>query len=290
MNVRPVVWHKKSMMALEGAGVVLHRAFGYPEKERFDPFLLLDDFRSNDPSQYRAGFPYHPHRGIDTITIMLEGSVEHEDSLGNRGIIMNGGAQWMTAGSGIIHQEMPKPGPDGAMGGFQLWANMPAAHKMDPPRYRELTGSDIPQFEIPGASIRLLSGTLLGKTGAVTDTSAAPTVCLVTMDADNSVFLDTPADYNAFIYIAGGSLSTEDRPGSVFYENRDLLHLGTGSRIALHSGRQGAFLLIGMGRPLGEPIAWQGPIVMNTTDELDKAFRELREGTFLKHKPGFKAH
>jgi redox-sensitive bicupin YhaK (pirin superfamily) len=265
-----------SKATTEGAGVHLRRAFGYAELPRFDPFLMLDDFRSSNPDQYLEGFPWHPHRGIETITYMLEGSVEHADSLGNRGVIGPGGVQWMTAGGGIIHQEMPKPGPDGRMGGFQLWANLPAANKLMPPRYRELTDEDIPRVAIPGGEVLVLAGTLGGITGPVTDVVTAPEYLDLRLQAGASLLHPTPPGHTVFAYVFAGELLL----GGRLLSDHSLVLCGDGDHVNLKGGPRGASLLLVSGRPIGEPIAWRGPVVMNTDEEIRQAFEDYRNGTF----------
>lgn len=263
----------------EGAGVHLHRVFGHHEAPMFDPFLLLDDFRSDTPDDFLKGFPWHPHRGIETITYVLTGDVEHGDSLGNSGVISDGDVQWMTAGSGIIHQEMPKGNGSGHMHGFQLWTNLPASYKMMRPRYQGFTASRIP--EIPtseGSLIKVIAGTVAGTTGPVTDIVTSP-VYIDCMVPQGALFRHTsPADHTALIY----GIEGKGRIGETDIENRQLAHLSEGTEIVVEASETLFRFLLVTGKPIGEPVAWQGPIVMNTQEELDRAFTEYRSGTFVK--------
>jgi redox-sensitive bicupin YhaK (pirin superfamily) len=283
MRTRPVSQTLRARPTTEGAGVRLHRVFGFGQTEPFDPFLLLDDFRSDRPEDWRAGFPWHPHRGIETITYVLAGSVEHQDSLGNRGVIGSGDVQWMTAGRGIIHQEMPKGDPAGRVYGFQLWANLPARLKMTAPRYQEVKAADIPLVTTEeGARIRVVCGSVLGTRGPVEGVAANPTFLDVTLPPGTSVALPTAADHTAFAYaIAGDGRFAADTPQPSPATNGTLSLFGPGDRItATASGAEWRFLFAS-GRPLREPVAWRGPVVMNTREELDRAFREIEQGTFL---------
>ncbi len=273
----------KSKPTIEGAGVHLKRAFGYSESPRLDPFLLLDDFRSDDPEDYIAGFPWHPHRGIETVTYMLEGRVEHGDSMGNKGIIRAGDVQWMTAGSGIIHQEMPK-GSNGHMGGFQLWVNLPSMHKMMEPRYREVKNEQIPEVSIDkGISIRIISGEVNGKRGPVRDIVVDIQYLDVTMEPGTEFEHAIKKGYRAFAYVIEGSgYFDSGKAGSTGKEH--LVIFTDGDNVKITSvDKKLRFLLIS-GKPLGEPVAWYGPIVMNTEEELRIAFEEYRNGTFIKHR------
>jgi quercetin 2,3-dioxygenase len=272
---------------LEGAGVQLKRAFGYYEVPLFDPFLLLDDFRNDEPNKYLRGFPWHPHRGIETITYILEGAVEHGDSLGNKGTLSSGDIQWMTAGSGIIHQEMPKGSPDGMMLGFQLWANLPASHKMMPPRYQDVKAADVPEVIVDKVvKIRVLCGEINGVKGPVQDIIIDPEYLDITIPANNEYFHPTKMGYTVFIYVIGGSGTVgEERTrgeGGTFVENQTLVLFDDGDRVDLKAGSEDLRLLLVSGKPLKEPIAWGGPIVMNTQDELDLAFEEYRSGRFIR--------
>jgi hypothetical protein len=268
-----------SQPTLEGAGVHLRRAFGFHNPKAFDPFLLLDDFRSGDPSLYLKGFPWHPHRGIETITYMLEGEVEHGDSLGNRGVIRPGEVQWMTAGSGIIHQEMPKGDAQGRMGGFQLWANLPAAQKMMPPRYREITREQIPTVSLEnGVQVRVICGEVAGVRGPAEDIVIQPKYLDVTLPANTSFSHATHPQDTVFAYIIEG---TGTSAGSAL-ERHNLVLFNSGDQVSFESAEVGMRFLLVSGQPLGEPIAWRGPIVMNTQAELETAFSDLRQGTFIK--------
>ncbi|MDR3576470.1 MAG: pirin family protein [Anaerolineaceae bacterium] len=291
----------KSKPTIEGAGVYLKRAFGFGETHLFDPFLLLDDFRSDDPEKYLAGFPWHPHRGIETITYMLRGTVEHGDSMGNRGVIAAGDVQWMTAGSGIIHQEMPKGDTDGSMYGFQLWANLPKTHKMMDPRYRDVKDATIPTINRPdGVQIRVICGEVDGQLGPVQDVVIDPEYIDVTVPAKTEFIHPTKPGHTVFAYVIDGKgtfcgqkdpYSYEVEGANYFDLQRDPF-LGNGSLIVFKDGDQikvttedfdVRFLLIS-GQPIKEPVAWYGPIVMNTTAELQQAFEEFQNGTFIKHK------
>jgi hypothetical protein len=279
--------------------VQLRRAFGFHDTALFDPFLLLDDFRGDRPEQFIAGFPWHPHRGIETITYMLEGSVEHGDSLGNEGFIRPGEVQWMTAGRGIIHQEMPKPNDRGRMGGFQLWANLPAAKKMIPPRYQEFGRDDFPVAPLDGgARAVVVCGTLGGREGPVNSVAVAPGFFDVSAPAGSKFELATSPDHNAIAYVIDGRAYFDERRDPRAWEIRDdgytrrspdpmpgnhtLIRFGPGDAVRVETGPIDPvrFLLM-TGRPLREPVAWGGPIVMNTREELQTAFRQLEDGTFL---------
>jgi len=296
-RVRKVV---KSHATVEGAGVQLHRAIGFGRPEEYDPFLLLDDFRSDTPADYSAGFPWHPHRGMETITYVLRGEVEHQDSLGNRGVISAGDLQWMSAGSGIIHQEMPKGDAAGSMHGFQLWANLPASSKMSEPRYRGILSRDIPEVtDAGGALVKVIAGIVGGVTGPVRDVVTSPEYLDVTLPLGATFRRGVPAGHTVFAYVIGGRavFNHQDDPYSYeaegdnyFDEERDRLigdrHLvlfGDGDTVEVSAGEEPLRLLLVSGKPIGEPIAWSGPIVMNTQAELRTAFDELDRGTFIKH-------
>jgi quercetin 2,3-dioxygenase len=296
-RIRKVV---KSHATLEGAGVHLHRAIGLGEPEEYDPFLLLDDFRSDVPKEYRAGFPWHPHRGMETITYVLRGEVEHQDSLGNRGVIAPGDVQWMSAGSGIIHQEMPKGDERGAMYGFQLWANLPAADKMSEPRYRGIASADIPEVTDPsGAKIKIVAGSAEGVTGPVRDVATKPEYLDVTVPAGKTFTRATPRGHTVFAYIIGGNavFNHQDDPysyqaeGDTYFDqergrqigDRHLVLFADGDSVVVTAGAEELRFLLVSGKPIGEPIAWRGPIVMNTQEELRVAFAELDKKTFIKH-------
>ncbi len=298
MTTRSVAQIVKAKPTLEGAGVHLRRAFGFGDTAVHDPFLLLDDFRNDIPRDYLAGFPWHPHRGIETITYVLAGTVEHGDSLGNSGVIGPGDVQWMTAGKGIIHQEMPKGDVAGRMHGFQLWANLPARLKMMEPRYQGVTAAEIPVVtDDDGSEIRVVCGSFGGTTGPVDGIAAAPLyldVCVpprtckaLTVDAGRNVF--------AYVFAGAGSFCNASGPLAVPTEpvgwadttppsqvdNRSLVRFGPGDEIAVQAGDDGVRFLLVSGIPLRESVAWYGPIVMNTRQELQTAFEELRAGTFL---------
>jgi redox-sensitive bicupin YhaK (pirin superfamily) len=290
----------KAKPTVEGAGVHLKRVFGYPHAPEFDPFLLLDDFHSDNPDHYLPGFPWHPHRGIETITYVLHGAVEHGDSLGNRGVIEPGDVQWMTAGSGIIHQEMPKGQNDGTLWGFQLWANLPAARKMMDPRYRDVKGAHIPEVSLEnGIVAKVVSGELNGVRGPVRDVVVDPQYLDVSVPAGTRFSYGVKRGYTVFAYVVSGNAYFEserdpfryDVEGKNYFDfERDclivpesLVSFENGDEIAVSAGTAGVRFLLVSGRPIGEPIAWAGPIVMNSKDELRVAFDELRRGTFLKH-------
>jgi redox-sensitive bicupin YhaK (pirin superfamily) len=281
MSVRPVKRVSQSQPTLEGAGVHLCRAFGFGDTSDFDPFLLLDDFRNDKPENYRVGFPWHPHRGIETITYVLEGTVEHGDSLGHRGVISAGDIQWMTAGSGIVHQEMPNGDRQGHMYGFQLWANLPAALKMTEPRYQEIKSDDIPVVrESDGTEVRVVCGRFGDTTGPVRGVAADPIYLDISVPSEKTRSIPTDEGHNVFAYVFGGSGKFGRPPTET--ENHSLVVFGSGDEITVLAGKEGIRFLLVSGRPLKEPIAWYGPIVMNTQAELQKAFKELDNGTFLK--------
>ena len=282
MAVREVRFTSPSRPTIEGAGVHLHRAFGFGQETIFDPFLMLDDFRGDDPSLYRAGFPWHPHRGIETITYVIEGEVDHADSLGNKGAIGPGDVQWMTAGSGIIHQEMPRGDAGGRMGGFQLWANLPADRKMMDPRYFGLTAVDIPVARKGGATVRVISGTVDGLTGPVRGVVIEPEYFDVTLQPGTTWTHPAPRGRTAFAYLFGGSARFGDEAEELVAEKGKIVLFADGDLVSVSTGADGARLLYVGGKPLREPIAWGGPIVMNTAEQLDAAWRELEAGTFVK--------
>ncbi len=263
---------------IEGAGVHLNRVFGFSEVELFDPFLLLDDFRSDTPAHYLKGFPWHPHRGIETITYVLKGNVEHGDSLGNSGTISSGDVQWMTAGSGIVHQEMPKGDEEGAMHGCQLWANLPAKHKMTAPRYQEITADQIPEVSVDGAHVKVVAGEFGTTRGPVSDIFTDPEYLDVSLPEHGSFHRALPADHTVLLYAIEGSGTT----AGTTVTNRQLALYGPGDEVSVSAGPDGMRFLLLSGKPLREPIAWRGPVVMNTQEELDTAFREYQEGTFIK--------
>jgi redox-sensitive bicupin YhaK (pirin superfamily) len=273
------VW--SSVPTLEGAGVHLKRAFGFREVPRLDPFLLLDAFRSEDPADYRAGFPWHPHRGIETITYVLDGDVEHGDSMGNRGMISAGDVQWMTAGSGIVHQEMPKGDAKGQMWGFQLWSNLPASRKMMEPRYQEVKQAAIPRVTTPdGATVRVICGEVAGVRGPVREIVTDPECLDVSMPAGRSFTHPVTPGHTVFAYVIDGEGSFGEAGPRA---EGSLVLYGPGDHVVVTAERRAARFLLVAGRPLGEPVAWHGPVVMNTQEELRTAFREYEQGTFVKH-------
>ena len=298
MSIRPVKRIVEAQPAIEGAGVHLRRAFGFGATEDFDPFLLLDDFRNEDPAAYLAGFPWHPHRGIETITYVLAGTVNHGDSLGNTGTLGAGDVQWMTAGSGILHQEMPQGDPQGRMHGFQLWANLPAAHKMTAPRYQDIASGDIPEVtEDDGTKVRVICGEFWGKRGPVTGIAADPRYLDVSVPPGARRTLPVETSRHAFAYVFAGSGSFRDASspravpteqvqsdGSVLETvgNRSLVLFDRGDEVVVHAGEEGIRFLLVSGEPLKEPVAWRGPIVMNTDEELRQAWAELNDGTVIK--------
>lgn len=271
-----------SQPTLEGAGVHLQRVFGFQQApEAFDPFLLLDDFRSDDPALYLAGFPWHPHRGIETITYMLDGGVEHKDSLGNSGYIGSGDVQWMTAGRGIVHQEMPKGDEFKRMGGFQLWTNLPASHKMMPPRYQELKREQIPVVDLEGSGqVRVIAGQVGSVHGPVSKVITDPEYLDVSLPAGGEFSHPTQPGHTVLAYVISGSATFN--PDQSPLHNRQLAHFGDGDQVTAAAHDSATRFLLLAGRPLGEPIAWRGPIVMNTQEELRVAFEEYRNGTFIK--------
>lgn len=280
MSLRPVVKVNRSKPLLEGAGVKIKRAFGYRDIQTLDPFLMFDDFHSEDPQDYMAGFPLHPHRGIETVTYMINGEVEHRDSIGNHGVIRSGDVQWMTAGSGIMHEEMPRR-TEGMMQGFQLWVNLPQAHKMMSPRYREIKREDIPVVEPEmGVEVKVVAGEVDGATGPVKDLVVKVRYLDVEL-APNHIWEHTiPEDESAFVYVFQGKGSfdrTEEQFGP-----EHLVMFGEGDTFMAKSRQNGVRFLLASGRPLREPVAWGGPIVMNTEAELEEAFSELNRGTFIK--------
>jgi len=301
VSIRPVKRVLQSKPTMEGAGVKLRRAFGFGTTQEFDPFLLFDDFRNENPEDYLAGFPWHPHRGIETITYVLTGTVAHGDSLGNTGALGAGDVQWMTAGSGILHQEMPKGDPQGRMHGFQLWANLPASLKMTDPRYQDVAARDIPELtDDDGTRVRVICGTFWGQRGPVEGVAADPRYIDVWVPPGQRKTLPIETVRNAFAYVfeGGGTFRDSsapqpvrtDRVGQVVANaaddvgNRSLVLFDRGDEVTVHAGEQGIRFLLVSGKPIEEPVAWYGPIVMNTQDQLRQAYDELREGTFIKHR------
>jgi quercetin 2,3-dioxygenase len=281
-STRKIEHIQASRPTIEGAGVHLRRAFGSGQETLFDPFLMLDDFRGDDPALYRAGFPWHPHRGIETITYMLEGEVDHGDSLGNQGAIRAGDVQWMTAGSGIIHQEMPRGDERGRMGGFQLWANLPAAQKMIHPRYQGFSAAEIPEAKADGARVRVVCGRVGQTSGPVQGIAIDPELLDVDLSPDAEWSHPTPEGHTYFAYLFEGEARFGDDAETVVAGRGMLALFGDGDSLRAAAGGRGARFLVAGGRPLREPVAWRGPIVMNTREELDVAWRELDAGTFVK--------
>ena len=303
MSIRPVKRVVQSKPTLEGAGVHLRRAFGFGDTSEFDPFLLLDDFRNDDPDAYLAGFPWHPHRGIETITYVLAGTVDHGDSLGNRGSLGAGDVQWMTAGSGILHQEMPKGDPQGRMHGFQLWANLPSSLKMTKPRYQDVSTGDIPEvIDDDGTRVRVVCGSFWGKSGPVDGVAADPRYLDVFVPPGVRKRLAVETSRNAFAYVFEGTGAFRDasEPRRVQTErvgeaqaadaadttgtigNCSLVVFDRGDEVVVQAGETGVRFLLVSGQPIEEPVAWRGPIVMNTTEQLQQAYSELRAGMFIK--------
>ncbi len=300
MSIRPVLSSSTARPTLEGAGVKLHRAFGFHEPEAYDPFLLFDDFRGDRPEDYLAGFPWHPHRGIETITYVLAGEVTHEDSLGNRGALGAGDVQWMTAGSGIMHQEMPTQNPAGQMHGFQLWANLPSALKMTAPRYQDVKAADIPVIvDDDGTAVRVIVGRFWGRTGPVDGVAADPQYLDISVPAGVKKTFKVDTYKRTFAYVFEGAAAFADASGpqGVLLEkevagqevnirdlsgNRTVLRFGTGDEVTVQAGPEGVRFLLVSGSPIEEPVAWHGPIVMNTKDEIRQAMQDLRNGTFIR--------
>ncbi len=299
VNVRKIkkVWQSKP--TVEGAGVHLKRAFGFHEVPDLDPFLLFDDFHAANPALYLPGFPWHPHRGIETITYVLNGDVEHGDSMGNQGTISAGDIQWMTAGSGIIHQEMPKGDGSGLMWGFQLWANLPSSHKMMPPRYREVKRAQIPEVTLEnGAQVKIICGEVAGIQGPVRDIIIDPGYLDVFLPAHSTFVHPVKRSHTVFAYVVEGagffdverdSFAHEADGRNTFDFNRQclgeaetLITFGDGDAIAISTEERPLRFLLVWGKPIGEPVAWYGPIVMNTQEQLRTAFEEYRNGTFIK--------
>ena len=299
MSIRPVKQILESTPTVEGAGVKLRRAFGFGDTQEFDPFLLFDDFRNDRPLDYVAGFPWHPHRGIETITYVLAGEVEHGDSLGNRGTLGAGDVQWMTAGSGILHQEMPRGDQQGRMHGFQLWANLPASLKMTKPRYQDVAARDVPEVvDDDGTRVRVVCGTFWGRRGPVEGVAADPRYLDVKVPPNRRRTLPVETTRHAFAYVFEGSGNFRDAsaPRGVLMEavdgsetvqradagDRSLVLFDRGDEVVVQAGDRGIRFLLVSGTPLEEPVAWHGPIVMNTQEELRQAIAELRTGTFIK--------
>jgi len=301
MSIRPIRRIVQARPTIEGAGVKLRRAFGFGSTADFDPFLLLDDFRNDNPDDYLAGFPWHPHRGIETITYVLTGTVEHGDSLGNRGSLGAGDVQWMTAGSGILHQEMPRGDTHGRMHGFQLWANLPASLKMTAPRYQDVSSRDIPEvIDDDGTRVRVICGSFWGKAGPVDRVAADPRYLDVFVPPGRRKRLPVEMSRNGFAYVFAGSgtfrdaseprdVQTEqvgatDKTGPAETGNRSLVLFDRGDEVTVQAGEDGFRFLLVSGQPIREPVAWYGPIVMNTDEELRQAYAELRDGTFIRQR------
>lgn len=300
MSIRPVLESRKAQPTMEGAGVHLHRAFGFNDPKELDPFLLFDDFRNDRPEDYLRGFPWHPHRGIETITYVLAGTVEHGDSLGNAGRLGAGDVQWMTAGSGILHQEMPLGNARGQMHGFQLWANLPSHLKMTAPRYQDIKGAEIPEvIDDDGTSVKVIIGSFWGKKGPVDGISADPQYLDIFVPAGVRKTFKVDTYRRAFAYVFEGSARFADasRPEGVLLEkevmgqdlnirdlsgNRTLIRFGSGDEVTVQAGDHGVRFLLISGAPIEEPVAWHGPIVMNTADEIRQAMADLRNGTFIR--------
>ncbi len=301
MSIRPVKSIVQSKPTMEGAGVKLRRAFGFGNTSEFDPFLLFDDFRNDNPADYQAGFPWHPHRGIETITYVLAGTVDHGDSLGNRGTLGAGDVQWMTAGRGILHQEMPHGDAKGRMHGFQLWANLPSSQKMAAPRYQDVKGADIPEIvDDDGTKVRVITGEFWGKKGPVEGVAADPRYIDVFVPPGQRKTLKVETERHAFAYVfeGSGTFASSSQPFGVLVEkeidgreivvrekagDRSLVLFDSGDEVTVQAGEQGVRFLLVSGKPIEEPVAWYGPIVMNTQAELQQAVAELRNGTFIKN-------
>ena len=300
MSLRPSIETRKAQPTMEGAGVHLHRAFGFQDPSELDPFLLFDDFRNDVPDHYLRGFPWHPHRGIETITYVLSGTVEHGDSLGNTGQLGAGDVQWMTAGSGILHQEMPQGNAQGQMHGFQLWANLPSALKMTAPRYQDVQGKDIPVvIDDDGTTMKIIIGSFWGKTGVVDGIAADPQYLDIFVPAGvkKTFKIDTYRRAFAYVFEGAAAFSDASAPEGVLLEkevdgkevnirdlsgNRTLIRFGTGDNITVQAGEVGVRFLLISGAPIQEPVAWHGPIVMNTQAELQQAMDDLQNNTFIK--------
>ena len=302
MSIRPVKRIIEAKPTMEGAGVKLRRAFGFGDTTDFDPFLLLDDFRNDRPADYRAGFPWHPHRGIETITYVLAGTVEHKDSLGNQGALGAGDVHWMTAGSGILHQEMPAGDTLGRMHGFQLWANLPSALKMTAPRYQDIKAGEVPEvIDDDGTRVRVVCGDFWGKRGPVEGVAADPRYLDISVPPGKRKTLAVELERHAFAYVfeGSGSFRAASQPLGVLTEkeldgvetvvreqtgNRSLVLFDSGDEVTVQAGDEGIRFLLVSGKPIREPVAWYGPIVMNTQGELETAVGELRDGSFIKRR------
>ncbi|WP_137155248.1 pirin family protein [Rhizobium sp. FKL33] len=300
MSIRPVKHESHATPTMEGAGVHLHRVFGFGDPSLTDPFLMMDDFRNDNPAHYQRGFPWHPHRGIETITYVLAGTVEHGDSLGNRGLLGAGDVQWMTAGRGIMHQEMPQGDFAGRMHGFQLWANLPSSLKMTAPRYQDVKAADIPVvIDDDGTAVRVITGEFWGKTGPVDGIAAEPVYLDISVPPGRrkSFAVDTYRKAFAYIFAGSGTFRDASRPMGVKIEkeiageevtirdmsgNRTLVVFDSGDEVTVQAGDEGIRFLLVSGKPIEEPVAWHGPIVMNSREEIMQAMRDLQNGTFIK--------
>ena len=300
MSIRAVKSIREAVQTMEGAGVELYRAFGFTDPSELDPFLLFDDFRNDNPKSFEKGFPWHPHRGIETITYVLEGNVDHADSLGNYGSLGAGDIQWMTSGSGILHQEMPKGNSQGQMHGFQLWANLPSELKMTDPRYQDVSGTEIPNIlEDDGTIVKVIVGSFWGKTGPVDGIAAEPQYLdiYVPPGVKKTFPVDTYRKTFAYIFDGSGAFDSASIPTGILLEkeirgeelnirdmsgNRTLVSFDTGDFVTVQAGEEGIRFLLISGKPIEEPVAWHGPVVMNTREELIQAFDELKNGTFIK--------
>jgi len=302
MSIRAIKEIIQATPAVEGAGVKLRRAFGFGKTDEFDPFLLFDDFRNDVPADYLAGFPWHPHRGIVTITYVLAGTVQHGDSLGNTGTLAAGDVQWMTAGRGILHQEMPKGNSAGQMHGFQLWANLPSSLKMTDPRYQDVVSAEIPEVtEDDGTKVRIICGDFWGKKGPVDGIAADPSYLDISVPPGKRKTLKVETSRHAFAYVfeGSGSFRGASEPGKALTEsvgaggvaadvvrdntgNRSLILFDSGDEVTVQAGEQGIRFLLVSGKPIQEPVAWYGPIVMNTEEQLRHAMQDLRSGTFIR--------
>ena len=300
MSLRPTLETRRATPTMEGAGVKLHRAFGFHDPSELDPFLLFDDFRNDRPEDFEKGFPWHPHRGIETITYVLEGTVEHADSLGNTGDLNAGDVQWMTAGSGILHQEMPRGNAAGQMHGFQLWGNLPSTQKMTAPRYQDMKSADIPVVtDDDGTRVKIITGEFWGKRGPVDGIAADPQYLDVFVPAGvkKTFKIDTYRRAFAYVFQGAGAFADASAPAGVLLEkevggeevnirdmsgDRTLIRFGTGDEVTVQAGEEGVRFLLISGAPIEEPVAWHGPIVMNTRAELQQAMRDLNNGTFIR--------
>ena len=300
MSIRPVLEARKATQTMEGAGVKLHRAFGFQDPTELDPFLLFDDFRNEIPEDYAKGFPWHPHRGIETITYVLDGTVSHADSLGNTGDLNAGDVQWMTAGSGILHQEMPSGNAKGQMHGFQLWSNLPGSLKMTAPRYQDVEAKDVPTVvDDDGTSVRVIIGDFWGKSGPVDGIAADPQYLDISVPAGvrKTFKIDTYRRAFAYVFAGSGNFKDASQPSGILLEkevlgqevnirdmsgDRTLIRFGSGDEVTVQAGNEGVRFLLISGAPIEEPVAWHGPIVMNTRDELKQAIADLNNGTFIR--------